>query len=1112
MRIIADLLLHSRFSRATSPRLNPAYLDRWARIKGIDLLGTGDCTHPRWLAELREQLDDGEEGFYILKEKIRRDFDDGPARAEGLPRAGGGVRFVLTGEISTIYKWGDKTRKIHHVIILPDFKAAAAFLTRLERVGNISSDGRPILGVNSRDLLALLLDTDDRALLIPAHIWTPWFSALGAKSGFDSIAECYGDLAARIPAVETGLSSNPPMNWALSSLDQFSIISNSDAHSPDKLGREATVFDMDLSYPSLLAALWRKGGGGIAETIEFFPQEGKYHYDGHRKCGRWLEPAEALAAGGICPVCGKALTRGVMGRVLELADRPVDETQAAPDDPGGGNRRPYRSLIPLREMLGELLETGAASKKVDGLYGALVEKAGSELGILMDMPLADIEGLKAPGLPGELLADAIGRMRSGRVSISPGYDGEYGVIRVFAPGEIPSVKSQTELFADEGAGKHPGPLKKRAKTPAAGAATADTSSADSAITPVIPAARRQRQTRPGPGLFTLNAEQEQAASYGGRQAIIIAGPGTGKTAMLAARISRLIREGTDPRSILALSFTVKAAAELEGRITALAGEKAAGVTAATFHSFCLSVLKEQAGRNGVPRGFRILGEGERENILREICAGDRNAGPGKKAKKWIGYQKLGEYIEGRKRFLLLPGEEPPKFGGPGFETPIRPAKELGLPEAEPEHERLYGLYRDRLRFSALIDFDDLVTGLVRLFCGNREQAARCRERFRFIFVDEYQDVNFAQYALIRLLTAEGKDVFPAEGKDASPAGDSPSLWVIGDPNQAIYGFRGSDKRFIERFLEDYPQAGRFHLTRSFRCTAPIINAAGRLMDARLRGVEGEVKLFRREYPTEKAEAEGIARRVSRLIGGASFFAIDSGTTDNGAGETDAAEIAILIRSAALAPPIIKALRDHGIPFEFTGEKPWWEEEPARAVLDVLREGRYPDSAPAEAVKNARDFLQKSGALSAGKKTAAPESLERLLGLASLYDDLPAFLETLAIRAAGDVPEIQRAGVRIMTIHAAKGLEFDQVFIAALEEGLLPFTLYGERRIDEERRLLYVAMTRARRGLCLSWSRTRNFQGRKLENGPSRFLAELETLIPLERDYQARPRDPQMSLF
>jgi superfamily I DNA/RNA helicase len=804
-----------------------------------------------------------------------------------------------------------------------------------------------------------------------------------------------------------------------------------------------------------------------------------------------------------------------MGRVLELADRPVDETQAAPEDPGGGNRRPYRSLIPLREILGELLETGAASKKVEALYGALVEKAGSELGLLMDMPPADIGGLKSPGLSGELLAAAVERMRAGRVSISPGYDGEYGVIRAFAPGETPAVKSQTELFGDEGAPAVPG-------LPQARRGAKKTGPAKGPAVKTGPAA--DNTARPG---LVLTPEQEKAAAYEGKQAIIIAGPGTGKTAALAARISRLISGGIDPRSILALSFTVKAAAELGQRIQAAAGTEAAGITAATFHSFCLSLLKDQAGKNGVPENFRITGDGERETLLREILAAARK-GAGKKR---TGFQKLGEYIEGRKRLLLLPGETAPKFGGPkfggpqsggpGFNALIRMAEALGIPEAEPEAERLYGLYRDRLRSSGLLDFDDLVAGTVRLLSGSREQRASCRERFRFIFVDEYQDINFAQYALIRLLTGEAEDLFPP---GAVPPGETPSLWVIGDPNQAIYGFRGSDKRFIERFLDDYPGAGTFHLTRSFRCAAPIINAAGRLMDTRLRGTEREVRLFRHEYPTEKSEAEGIARRVSRLIGGASFFAIDSGVTDEGAGETDAADIAVLIRGAALAPPIIKALRDHGIPFEFTGEKPWWEEEPIRTVLDFLREARssggacagaqdlaVKNSAPAEAVKGAWDFLQKSGALTAGKNREAPESLERLLCLAALYENLPALLEDLAIRRAGDAPDIRREGVRIMTIHASKGLEFDVVFIAALEEGLLPFTLYGDQNIEEERRLLYVAMTRARRGLYLSSAGTRNFQGRTLEGRPSRFLAELETLIPLARE-PSRPKNPQMSLF
>jgi PHP family Zn ribbon phosphoesterase len=259
LRVIADLHIHSKYSRATSAKLTPPYLDHWAGVKGITLLGSGDCTHPVWLRELRDNLDDAEEGFFTLKKGIRRDFCAGPVVEEALPVPEQGflneARFVLTGEISTIYKKGNKTRKIHHVVILPDFKAAAAFQIKLEQIGNIRSDGRPILGLDSRDLLAMLLEADDRSILIPAHIWTPWFSALGANSGFDSIQECYGDLTPFIPAVETGLSSNPPMNWALESLDGFSIVSSSDAHSPDKLGREAAILEMELSYTSFAKSL-----------------------------------------------------------------------------------------------------------------------------------------------------------------------------------------------------------------------------------------------------------------------------------------------------------------------------------------------------------------------------------------------------------------------------------------------------------------------------------------------------------------------------------------------------------------------------------------------------------------------------------------------------------------------------------------------------------------------------------------------------------------------------------------------------------------------------------------------------------------------------------------
>jgi len=1066
LKIIADIHIHSPWSRATSSRLSPASLERWAGIKGIGLLGTGDCTHPRWIEELRNNFDDAEGGFFRLKEKACAEFDAGPALAEGLPRPGRspgqepGVHFVLTGEISTIYKKAGKTRKVHHVVVLPDFKAAAVFNAKLERLGNIRSDGRPILGLDSQDLLSLLLEADDRAILIPAHIWTPWFSVLGTKSGFDSIEECYGSLTSHIPAVETGLSSNPPMNWALSGLDRYAIISNSDAHSPDKLGREATIFEMDLTYDSFRKALYNKE---IIATVEFFPQEGKYHYDGHRSCGTCLGPEEAAQLDGICPVCGKPLTRGVMGRVLELADRPVDETSPCPEEQSG-NARPYYSLIPLKEILGELLETSGASKKAEAAYGALIEKAGSEFALLMDMPPEKIETLSCPGISGELLSKAICRMRRGEVSISPGYDGEYGVIRTFAAGE--AKESGTGLFEDNFVNDTN--TKKKARQAKQKTAVAVSEK------PLL----RER-------VFSLDEAQQAAVSSDLSRGIIIAGPGTGKTSVLAAKITRVISKGANPASVLALSFTVKAAAELRDRIPG-------APAVATFHSLCASILREQYEAAGLPSDFKILSETERDDLLAKICSEAGN--------KAVSPRRLGEYIEGKKRYLLLPGEKPKDL------SPILPDSLVSLiPEDDSEEasenaaalsnaaDSAYAEYRKQLQSLGAVDYDGLIAGTVRLLAMREDILKNYCQRFCYIFVDEYQDVNFAQYALIRLLVPAGEN--------------APSLWVIGDPNQAIYGFRGSDKAFIDRFLQDYPGAGRFELRKSFRCAEPIIKAAGRLAAADLKGADVmpsmPVSLFRRTYPTDKSEAEGIARIIAALVGGTSFFALDSKTTkgmDSSHTDFSPSDCAVLVRAAVLAEPIAKALNDHGIPFEIAGAQVWWEEEPVKTLLENLRTRQSED------IRAVWDSMKTKN-----PSASVTETIEQLIRLANLFGSNQALLDNLS--AGQGLPDRPREGVRVMTIHASKGLEFDHVFVAGLEETILPFTLYNDRPdIEEEKRLLYVAMTRARRGLWLSCSASRNFRGRLLKNPPSRFLSELETLVPLVTEERQSKWDGQMNLF
>lgn len=427
MRFHADLHVHSRYSRATSRDLDLEHLFLWGARKGLAVVGTGDFTHPAWRAELKEKLTPAEPGLFRLAGDIERDV------ARTLPRACTMTpRFMLTVEISTIYKRGDRTRKVHHLLYAPDFATADRIADALGRIGNITSDGRPILGLDSRELLELTLSAGPGAYLVPAHIWTPWFSALGSQSGFDSIAQCYGDLTRHIFAVETGLSSDPGMNRRVSQLDGYRLVSNSDAHSPGKLAREATTFDTDLDYFAIRRAL--ETGEGYAGTVEFFPEEGKYHLDGHRQCRvRWT-PAETLAHGGRCAVCGQGVTVGVLHRVNTLADR--DEREANGMADAGAV-----SLVPLPEVLGELVGCGPASKRVANHYERLLETLGSELSILETVPVEDINRQVSP-----LLGEAVSRLRNGAVLRQSGYDGEYGVIRLFDPDELKNMPAEARAL------------------------------------------------------------------------------------------------------------------------------------------------------------------------------------------------------------------------------------------------------------------------------------------------------------------------------------------------------------------------------------------------------------------------------------------------------------------------------------------------------------------------------------------------------------------------------------------------------------------------------------------------------------------------------------------
>ena len=411
MQFVADFHLHSKYSRATSLQMDLENLDRWAKIKGIKILGTGDFTHPEWLKNLKEKLEPAEAGLFKLK------------------NSGSETRFLLTTEVSCIYSKNGRVRKIHIILFSPSFEICDKINVHLGWIGNLKADGRPILGLDAKELSKIVFNISQDCLIVPGHIWTPWFSLFGSKSGFNSIEECFEEYTKYIFAGETGLSSNPAMNWRLSVLDKITLISNSDSHSPSRIGRESNVFDTEISYSAIIEAIKLKNPLKFLYTVEFFPEEGKYHYDGHRICGISLSPQESKKYNNICPNCGRPLTIGVLNRVEELADRPMGFKPAV--------LIPFKSLVPLNEIIGDALGLLSGAKQVNEEYNRLIEKFGNEFKILLEASRQDLEAATLPEI-----AEGIVRVREGRVDIEPGYDGVYGKIRIFSKGEQKNISKQ----------------------------------------------------------------------------------------------------------------------------------------------------------------------------------------------------------------------------------------------------------------------------------------------------------------------------------------------------------------------------------------------------------------------------------------------------------------------------------------------------------------------------------------------------------------------------------------------------------------------------------------------------------------------------------------------
>ena len=1164
MTFIADLHIHSRFSRATARNLDPENLYIAARKKGITVVGTGDFTHPGWYAELGEKLEPAEPGLFRLKKELETACE---ALIADLPEKRP-VRFLLSSEISNIYKKDGATRKIHHLVFLPDFSAVKRFNARLSDIGNIRADGRPILGLDSRNLLEIALETNPNAYLIPAHIWTPWFSLYGSKSGFNSIRECFEDLSEHIFAIETGLSSDPPMNWRVKDLDGITMVSNSDAHSPANLGREANLFDTELSYEAIHQAMKTGDPDKFLGTLEFFPEEGKYHQDGHRKCGVNYHPRQSLAENDICPVCGQGLTLGVLHRVEALAGRPEGEKPPL--------THPFYSLIPLAEILSELLRVGPKSKKVQTAYEKTISLLGPELDVLLH---ASADSLDTAGVP--LLGEAVTRMREGRVHLDPGFDGQYGRVTAFAPDEQDRLLGQKNLFpAGKSGEKAPDKARPKEKsTPK----SADRKTEDKKPEATQTASKHRglcaepsettgcALAKTDPVTDGLNDAQKQAVLHPGGPMLIVAGPGTGKTRTLTCRIARLVRDGhADPGRVLAVTFTNKAAREMTERLQQMTGRGKELPLVSTFHALCFFLLREI---ENTPE-HTVADDSDRDALVREAVRDAAGEATGKMPGESAGGQKsrkpdaFARCIGLAKQRLLTPDDDLTQVCG----------------EIPPELlAAVFRKYQELLCKSKRYDYDDLIPGVVGHMDASTDLREDYRQRFTHIFIDEYQDLNYAQYRLVRLLA-------PQDGE----------LCVIGDPDQSIYGFTGADAAFFRRFIDDYPSAAVIRLDQNYRSTATILEAAdrtitGHSIDDRRRplvpnapGATGseEARINLLKVRSDVHEAVCVGKTIENWIGGLDLSYDDFGKRSSlNASGASFSDFAVIYRTRAQGDIFAETFGKAGIPFRRADRQSFMNTPGIREILCAVKLmeglGSIPDLARlirwkipdfesvdlealaswgysngymangilAEAHRLAIDGISPRG------RDRMNEFLDLLAGIAEETDALPAekkidriagalidersgsgkeyedalsflkqtaiscgggpeaFINAVALRSDPDFADPAGEKVTLMTMHAAKGLEFPVVFITGCEDGLIP--LHHRREptdLAEERRLFYVALTRARRAVYLCCSENRSLYGKTENLPPSSFLLPIrDMLVERQPEDAARPRSRQVQL-
>ena len=1048
----ADLHIHSKHSRATSRDCELENLAWWAGRKGVAVLGTGDFTHPEWFAELRSKLvADGDSGLFQLRDDLERE------RLRRLPRScRTPVRFMLSVEVSTIHERNDRTRKIHHLVYAPDLETVGRINTKLARVGNLASDGHPILRLDSRDLLEVVLESGSGAYIVPAHVWNPWFSALGAMSGFDHIDECYRDLAPHVFAVETGLSSDPAMSWRVSALDRYRLVSNSDAHSPPMIGREASVFHCAPDYFEMRRAL--ETGSDFGGTVELFPEEGKYHLDGHRACGVRLDPSETRTHGGNCPSCDQPVTLGVLNRVHTVADR----SENVPPETAA----PFQTFVPLSEILGEIENRSPRSRAVAQEVDGLVARLGPELQILGEVLPED---LRRQG--SDLVAEAVQRLRRGAIRREPGYDGEPGRIRMFGRGELAGRVVVAPLFD--------APIETLPPPPPATPAAPPT--------PLAP--RRPRRTRMegATALAGLDPDQLVAVMQMEGPLAVVGGPGSGKTRTCVHRVAHLIQSGcAAAEECLTISDGRRSAHEASERLAhLLPDQRQPHVT--TFHGLGLRILREQRTSIGLHPRFRVADAEERLSLVRDLFGL-----PPHRA------QKLLAEISLLKRTQI---------SGPRTNSRA-PSTEASL---------LLEHYDEALADRHVIDFDDLLAFPVRLLESNRLLRETYRARYRWVSVDDAQDVDPLQYRLLRTL---------ADGAS--------NVCVFGDPNQAICSFRGADARFFVEFPSDYPSTTTVELRRNHRSNARIAEVARSVIAPAASNPAGapsespqSTRPKEEEPPahprivvhragSERAEADFVARAIARLLAGG-----HEGTAGNAPSappHDDAplrfADCAVLFRTGAHAETLRRALDRAGIPFQHRSHRPLLDRPAVRFIADRLRapgERRRDPGAPAlpfaGTVRAQIDLVARETAVAdelrlertGDPQTPAPSAAEvrvaaDLLGpwAERFGEDRETFLSELTLSAESDTFDPAADRVALLTLHAAKGLEFKAVFLVGCEDGLLPLhdddPVFADHR--EERRLFFFGLSRAKHHLFLTWARRRRAHGRIRADAPSPYLGEI----------------------